>query len=112
MDPHRCKATGVVMTFPGQPQVRYVPSCQPELGESSHHQPRPPVSLLGVPYPRCGPSQSLFEKAEGMLQVEAPDVRAPEQIEIGFSLTMPPQPELFGLSAPLAARQPLYLHQH
>jgi hypothetical protein len=74
MKPHWCQATGVAMTFPGQPQVRYVRPRQPQLGESRQNQPRPPVGLFGVPYPRCAPSQSLFEKAESMLQVEAPDV--------------------------------------
>ena len=74
MDPRRCQASAVVVAFPGQPQVRHMRPRQPKLGESGQNQPRPPVGLLGVPYPRCAPSQSLFEKAESMLQVEAPDV--------------------------------------
>ncbi len=82
MDTHWCQATGVVMTFPGQPQVRNASARQPELGESGQNQPRPPVGLLGVPYRRCGPSQSLFEKAEGMLQVEAPEVGAPDELQV------------------------------
>jgi hypothetical protein len=48
VDPDRCQATGVVATLPGQPPIRHVRSRQPKLGESGHHQPRPPVGLLGV----------------------------------------------------------------
>jgi hypothetical protein len=47
-----------------------------------------------------------------MLQVETPGVRPPEEIEIGFSLTMPPQPQNPRFSPPLAAGQPLDLYQH
>ena len=47
-----------------------------------------------------------------MLQVEAPDVRPPEQTEIGFSLTMPPQPHNLRFSPPLGAGQPLDLYQN
>jgi hypothetical protein len=31
MDAHRCQASGVVVAFPGQPQVRHVRSRQPKL---------------------------------------------------------------------------------
>jgi hypothetical protein len=49
-----------------------------------------------------------------MLQIEASDVGAPKKVEIRFlfSGTIPPQPQLFRLSAPLATRQSLYLYQH
>jgi hypothetical protein len=92
MDPDRCQASGVVVTLPGQPPIRHVRSRQPELGESGHHQPRPAVGLLGMPDPRRGPSQSLFEEAEGVLQVEAPDVGAPQQAQVRHLPfgTMPP----------------------
>jgi hypothetical protein len=48
-----------------------------------------------------------------VLQVEAPDVRAPEEIEIRCrSLrTMPPQPQNPRLPPTLASRQPLDLDQ-
>jgi hypothetical protein len=48
-----------------------------------------------------------------MLQVEAPDVGAPQQAKVRLDpfWTMPPQPQLLGLSPPLGARQPLHLHQ-
>jgi hypothetical protein len=98
------------MMFPGQPQVRYVRPHQPQLGESGH-QPRPPVGLLGAPYPRCAPSQSLFEKAEGMLQVEAPDVGPPDEFQVRYLPfgTRPPKPQHARLAPPLPAWQPLYL---
>src|SRR3954469_7784252 len=63
-------------------------------------------------HPRGGPSQSLFEKAEGMLQVEASDVSSPDEVEIGLPLTVPPQPQNARLASPLATGQPLDLYQH
>jgi hypothetical protein len=41
-----------------------------------------------------------------MLQIEASDVGAPKKVEIRFffSGTIPPQPQLFRFSAPLATR--------
>jgi hypothetical protein len=47
-----------------------------------------------------------------MLQVEVPNVRLPEETEIGFSSTMPPQPQNPRFSSPLAVGQPLDLYQH
>ena len=67
-------------------------SRQPKLGESGHNHPRLLVGLLGVPDPRSGPSQSLFEEAEGMLQVQAPDVGTLQQAQVRLLPigTMPP----------------------
>jgi hypothetical protein len=76
IDPYRRQPTRIVTAFPRQTQVRNTGARQPKLGKSGHHQPRPPVGLLGVADPRRGPSQSLLEKAESMLQVESPDVEA------------------------------------
>ena len=47
-----------------------------------------------------------------MLQVEAPDVGAPQQAKVRLDpfWPMPPQPQLLGLSPPFATRQPLHLH--
>src|SRR4051812_47504334 len=59
-----------------------------------------------------GPPQTLFEKAEGMLQIEAPHIRSPKQVELWLSSTVPPQPQLLGLSTPLAVWQAPYLHQN
>src|SRR5215208_7228091 len=109
---NRCQAAGAVAPLPRQPPIRNTRPRHPELGESCHHQPRPAVRLLGMTHPRRCPSQSLFEKAEGMLQVEAPHISSPDEVEIGLSLTMPPQPQHARLSPPLAARQPLHLYQH
>src|SRR5215217_4973800 len=109
---NRCQAAGAVAPLPRQPPIRNTRPRYPELGESSHHQPRPAVRLLGMTHSRRCPSQGLFEKAEGMLQVEAPHISSPDEVEIGLSLTMPPQPQHARLSPPLAARQPLHLYQH
>src|SRR5829696_10432090 len=48
MDPDRRKTPRIVAALPRQPQVRNARARQPELGESYHNQPRPPVGLLGV----------------------------------------------------------------
>src|SRR5215212_6915426 len=48
MDPDRRKTSRIVAALPWQPQVRNARARQPELGESYHNQPRPPVGLLGV----------------------------------------------------------------
>jgi hypothetical protein len=54
--------------------------------------PRPPVGLFGMAQARGDPTERPFEKAEGMLQVEAPDVGAPEDLQLrrSFLRTMPP----------------------
>src|SRR5919202_2236592 len=48
MDPDRRKAPRLVAALPRQPQTLHARARQPELGESDHNQPRPPVGLLGV----------------------------------------------------------------
>src|SRR5215211_5698512 len=70
MDPDRRKTPCIVAALPRQPQVRNARARQPELGESYHNQPRPPVGLLGVAYPRRRPSHALLEKAKGVFQIE------------------------------------------
>jgi len=104
VDPDRRQATGVVAALPGQPQVRNARSGQPELGESGQNQPRPAVGLLGAAHPRRRPSERLLEEAEGVLQVEAPDVGAPDEVQIrlGSLRPAPPQPQHPRLAPPLA----------
>src|ERR687898_2058958 len=82
MDPHRCQSTGVVASLPRQPQVRNVGAPTLAACVGGHDQPAPPVGLFGVPYPRGGPSHALFEEAEGVLQVETPDVGAPDESQV------------------------------
>ena len=82
MDPDRRKACCIVAALPRQPQVLDARARQPELGESGHNQPRPPVGLLGVAHPRRRPSHALLEEAEGVLQIETPHIRAPDEVQI------------------------------
>ncbi len=88
-------------------------SRQPELGESDHNQPRPPIRLLRVTNPRGGPPYALLEEAEGVLQIEAPDVGAPDELQVRLRSfwPVPPQPQNARLSPPLASWQPLDLYQ-
>src|SRR5918994_1200102 len=74
-------------------------------GVGSHHHPTPPVGLLGVPYPRRRPSQALLEEAEGVLQIEAPHVRAPDETQIRRRplRPVPPQPQDLRLPPTLAS---------
>ena len=81
MDPDRRKAPCIVAALPRQPQVRNARARQPELGESGHNQPRPSVGLLGVANPRRRPSHALLEEAEGVLQIETPHIRAPDNTD-------------------------------
>ena len=105
VDPHGRKATRIVAALPRQPQVRNTSARQSQLGEGGHHQPRPPIRLLGVAHPRRSPSHALLEEAEGVLQIEAPDVSAPDEIEVRRHplRAVPPQPQNARLASPLAA---------
>src|SRR5215204_286616 len=94
MDPDRRKTPRIVAALPRQPQVRNARARQPELGESYHNQPRPPVGLLGVAYPRRRPSHALLEKAKGVFQIETPHIRAPDEVQVRPRpfRSVPPQP--------------------
>src|SRR5215203_3769761 len=61
--------------------------------------------------PRRGPSHALLEEAEGVLQVETPDVRTPDEIEVRHHplRPVPPQPQNPRLPPTLAPWQTLYL---
>jgi hypothetical protein len=95
MDPTRRQTPGRVAPLPRKPSVGYAGARQAQLREGGQDQPRPSIRLLGITHPRCGPPQSLFEEAEGVLQVEAPHVRAPEEIEVRRRplRPVPPQPQ-------------------
>ncbi len=83
MDPDRRKAPRLVAALPRQPQILDACAGQPKLGESGHNQPRPPVGLLGVAHPRRRPSHALLEEVKGVLQIETPHVRAPDEARSG-----------------------------
>src|SRR5919107_3137252 len=113
VNPYGRQPTPVVAALPRKPQVRNARARQPELGESGHDQPRPPIRLLGVANPRRRPSHALLEEAQGVLQIETPDIRAPEEIQVRPRplRPVPPQPQDPWLPPPFAAGQPLDLDQ-
>jgi hypothetical protein len=113
VEPDRYQPTCIVAALTGWPQVLNERARQPQLGESGHHQPRSPIRLLGVTHPEGGPAQGLLLEAKGVLQVEAPDVRAPEEIPIWRQPLrgMSPQPQHARLATPFAARQLFDLYQ-
>ncbi len=75
--PRRRQSGGFVAALPRQSQVQHAPARQAQLRIGGQDQPCPPVGLLGVAHPRARPPERLLEKAEGVLQIEAPDVGAP-----------------------------------
>src|SRR5215211_6098531 len=89
-DSGRRQIAGSVASLPGQPPVAHTLAGQPQLSEGGHHQPTPSVSLLWMAYPRGGPSQCLFEKAEGVFQIEPTHICSPEKLEIRLSGSRPP----------------------
>jgi hypothetical protein len=114
VNPNRRQPSGVVAPLPGQSAVGDMRPRQSELGERGQNQPRPPVGLFGVAHAEGVPSERLLEEAEGMLQIEAPDVGAPEEAEIrrGSFGADPPQPQSLRLAPPLASGQPFDLHHN
>ena len=112
--PDRCKASGVAAALPRQPPARHQCPRQAQLREGGENQPRPPVGLGGMAHAGGRPSERLLEEAEGMLQIEAPGVGEPEEFQIGVGPlgAVPPQPQDARRAPPLAAGQPLDLHQH
>src|SRR4051794_13568602 len=96
--------------LPGETPILDSAAGQAELGVGEQHQPGPAISLLGVADARGGPVEGLLAEAVGVLQVEAVDVRSPEDGEVGRTRAAPPQPELLGDAG--LARQPLDLDQH
>src|SRR5215211_3245232 len=88
--PARCQSPASLRAFPRQPAIRRTRARQAQLGVGGQDQPRPEVGLLGVAHPRRGPAQSLLEKADGVLQVEPPDVGPPQEVRSGSPLGSPP----------------------
>src|SRR5215208_4425625 len=52
--------------------------------------PDPATSLLGVPDSGRRPTETLLAEAQRVLEVEAPDVGPPEQIQVRLARTGPP----------------------
>jgi hypothetical protein len=63
-----------------------------------HDQPGPAVRGGWLAELRGGPAEGLFEKAEGVLNVEAAQERLPAPVDIGIGGVGlgPPQPERLG----------------
>ena len=85
--------------LPGQALLAHHRPCQAQLGVAGHDQPGPAVGLLRAPRARGGPAEGLLAEAQGVLQVEAADVGAPEGVQVRVARAGPPQPE--GLRFPV-----------
>ena len=84
-------------SFPGQPVVVDEAASEAELCERGDDQPRPVVGLSGCAQRRGGPAEGVLGEPEGVFDVEAAQVGAPAQIEVGSAGSGPPQPQrLFG----------------
>jgi hypothetical protein len=83
----------VKAAFPGEAQVGDEWTSKAELGIGEHYEPGPAVGLFRETHARRRPIERLLEKANGMLEVEAAHVGAPDQGEVWDSRTTPPEPE-------------------
>jgi hypothetical protein len=92
-DPTRSQPAGRAGPLPRQPSVTGHPAGQAQLGVGGQHQPGPAVGLLGMPGPRGGPAQGLLTEPDGVLQVEAAHVGAPQHREVRGVRPVPPQPQ-------------------
>src|SRR5215212_11296780 len=68
--------------FPRQPLIGNTRPGQAQLGVRRDEQRGPAIGLFGMTYPRQHPVQGLLTEAEGMLQIEAADVRAPQHAQV------------------------------
>ena len=81
-------------TFPGQTDVAYQGTGQPQLPARAGNQPGPPVGCLGVARANRRPAQRLLEEAERVLHREATQVPAPHYAQIKRQWTADPgQPQ-------------------
>ena len=71
------RAVGVRWFFPWPAQVGGVGPGDEQLGVGGHHQPDPPVGLLGGADLGGGEPEAAFEEPEGVLFVEPGEVGAP-----------------------------------
>src|SRR5260370_32607133 len=80
--------------FPGQADLAHEWASQPQLPAGSRNQPGPAIRCVGMARPHGGPAECLFEKAEGVLDRESPQVPAPQHAEIHWQRTTnPSQPQ-------------------
>ena len=78
--------------------------------EAAEHQPGPAVGLLGGARPRPDPAERLLQKSEGLLQVGAAAVPAPQDVQVHGGRRprrvarrrggLPPQPDDVGRAPP------------
>jgi hypothetical protein len=81
-DPRRCQPLGRQRPLPRQPQVADEPAGEAKLAVGRCHGPGKPVGLLWGAGPGQGPVQGLLPKADGVLDVEPADVRAPHKRQV------------------------------
>ena len=70
--------------FPWEAMVLDEASSESELGVRGDDEPCPTVGLFGCADRWCGPAKGALGEAEGVLDVEASEVGAPAQIEVGL----------------------------
>ena len=97
--------------LPGQAHVAEQGTSQPQLPTGSSHQARPAIGSRWVARADRGPAEGLFEKAEGMLDGETPQVPTPQHAQVGWKRTADPgEPERPRWQ--LLVRQTLHLYAH
>ena len=80
--------------LPGEADLAHEWASQPQLPAGSRNQPAPAISCVGVARANSSPAQRLLEKAERMLDGEAPQIPAPQHAQVSRQWTADPgQPE-------------------
>jgi len=105
-----CQLTWLRRPFPWQTAVLNPLPSQAQLGVGGDDEPGPAIGLLRMPHPRWRPTETLLAATQRVVQVEAPDLGAPEQIQIWHPRSSPPQPQELRRIQP--GRQALDLDQH
>src|SRR5690349_16370397 len=76
--------------LPGQVDVTDQLARQPQLPAGGRDQPGPAIGCCRVTRSNRGPTEGLFEEAEGVLDGKAPQVPAPEHTQVGGQRTADP----------------------
>src|SRR5438105_5930347 len=80
--------------LPGEADLAHEWASQPQLPAGSRNQPAPAISCVGVARANSSPAQRLLEKAERMLDGEAPQIPAPQHAQVSRQWTADPgQPQ-------------------
>src|SRR6266487_2810925 len=80
--------------LPGEADLGHEWASQPQLPADSRNQPAPAIGCVGMPRANGSPAEGLLEKAERMLDREAPQIPTPQHAQVSRQRTADPgQPQ-------------------